>query len=106
MAEHAGVSGERALVAKLTDRLLAEHPPASVDDAAFWGAQYDLGLAWVHFPPGYGGLGVARSLQEEVDLRLAAAGAPSNALRNFVGLGTAAPVIMGYGTEDQRRRLL
>ena len=34
------------------DGLLAEHPPASTEPAEFLGAQYDAGLAWVHFPVG------------------------------------------------------
>ena len=42
----------------LVDRLLAEHDPA--DAIAFRAAQYDLGLAWVWFPVGFGGL-AARS---------------------------------------------
>ena len=46
---------ERNRVEAALERLFAESDPA--DEVAFWGAQYDLGLAWVHFPVGYGGLG-------------------------------------------------
>src|SRR5262249_43415091 len=33
--------------------------PASCDPVAFLGAQFDAGLAWVHFDKGCGGLGLA-----------------------------------------------
>ena len=47
-----------ALVSERVDKLLADVDPKAVDDATFRGRQYDLGLAWVHFPEGYGGLGL------------------------------------------------
>jgi alkylation response protein AidB-like acyl-CoA dehydrogenase len=93
-------------VLTLVDRLLASHPPATTAPRDFWGAQYDQGLAWVSFPEGCGGLGLASSLQEVIDDRLAHGGAPDNSLRNFVGLGTAAPAIVGFGDDAQRRRFL
>jgi alkylation response protein AidB-like acyl-CoA dehydrogenase len=93
-------------VGGLVDRLLDEHDPATTEPAGFWGAQYDLGLAWVHFPPGSGGVGAAPPLQEAVNSRLAAAGAPSNALLNFVGLRLVAATLIAYGTDDQVGRLL
>jgi alkylation response protein AidB-like acyl-CoA dehydrogenase len=90
----------------LVDELLDRHDPARTEPAVFWGAQFDLGLAWVHFPEGCGGLGLAPSLQEVVAQRLDEAGAPSNDLINFVGLGTAAPAIVAFGTDEQKRRFL
>src|SRR5258706_8080382 len=56
------------------ERLLAEHDPTKDDAAAFLGAQYDLGLAWVHFAEGDGGLGVSPALQPMVDAALAEVG--------------------------------
>src|SRR6266571_1991183 len=50
---------------ELVDRLLAEHD--TDDELAFRGAQYDLGLAWVWFPPGFGGLGLTPDLQRRDD---------------------------------------
>ena len=70
----AGVSDE-GLVDELADRLLAEHDPGG-DRHEFMGAQFDLGLAWVHFPEGEGGLGIAPQLQDVVDARVDRAGAP------------------------------
>ena len=34
-------------VAALVDELLATCPPDTTDPKEFWGAQFDLGLAWV-----------------------------------------------------------
>ena len=44
-------------IVRLVDELLNEHPPSSTDARTFLGAQFDRGLAWVHFEPGCGGLG-------------------------------------------------
>jgi alkylation response protein AidB-like acyl-CoA dehydrogenase len=87
-------------------RLLAEHPPAEVSPEAFWGAQFDLGLAWVHFPEGRGGMDADPKLQDLVDSRLREAGAPSNTIVNFMGVGMAGPTIVAHGTDEQRDRLL
>ena len=96
----------RADVVDRIDQLLARHPPATTAPAEFWGAQFDLGLAWVQFPVGLGGLAVEAALQELVTLRLYEAGAPRNFLQNFVGIGMAAPVIVNYGSETQQQHLL
>ncbi|HEV8298236.1 MAG TPA: acyl-CoA dehydrogenase family protein [Acidimicrobiales bacterium] len=90
----------------LVDDLLRTHDPVTTPPREFWGAQFDRGLGWVQFPPGHGGLGLAPALQEAVDERLEAAGAPSNALINFVGLGTAGPAIVAFGTEAHKHRFL
>jgi alkylation response protein AidB-like acyl-CoA dehydrogenase len=91
-------------VAALTDRLLAEHLGAPAHD--FWGAQFDLGLAWLHFPEGKGGLGLDPGFQEVVDERLIAAHAPQNLLHNMMGVGMAGPTLVAFGTEEQQQRLL
>src|SRR6266508_3957194 len=72
----------------------------------FLGAQYDLGLAWVHFPEGFGGLGLSPRLQSTVNQRLFAAGAPVAAARNPIGHGMGAPTVLTHGTEEQSRRLV
>ncbi len=77
------------------------------DEVGFWGRQFDLGLAWVHFPEGDGGLGVSRSLQPVVTERLEAIGASfSNITRNVIGYGMGAPTVVTHGSEEQRRRWL
>jgi alkylation response protein AidB-like acyl-CoA dehydrogenase len=89
------------------EAFLAEHPPASTDRGAFLHARYAAGLAWVHFPEGHGGLGLRRGLQPMVERLFAAAGAPDNNPRaNGIGLGMVAPTLLGYGSEEQRRRFL
>jgi alkylation response protein AidB-like acyl-CoA dehydrogenase len=88
-------------------RLLTEHPPATTDRLEFLQAQFDAGLAWVHFPEGLGGLGIARGHQQLVDELLAAADAPDNDPgRIGIGLGMAAPTILAFGTEEQKQRFL
>ncbi|WP_217143697.1 acyl-CoA dehydrogenase family protein [Streptomyces sp. AC627_RSS907] len=90
-----------------TKELLAAHPPATTARPDFLRARFDAGLAWVHYPEGLGGLGAPRSLQTVVDTELEAAGAPDNDPRRIgIGLGMAAPTILQYGTEEQKRRLL
>ena len=100
-------SVERATVAEVesrVERLLAEHLGAEPRD--FWGAEFDLGLAWIHFPEGKGGLGLDPGLQDVVDERLVAIGAPQNLLRNMMGVGMAGPTLVAFGTEEQQARLL
>jgi len=87
--------------------LLAAHPPASTDRLAFLRARFDAGLAWVHYPPGLGGLGAPRVMQSVVDAELAAAGAPDNRPRlGVIGIGMAAPTIVRFGTDEQKQRFL
>jgi len=57
------------LVDDLITQLLDECDPKSHDAVTFLGKQFDLGLAWVHFPVGHGGLGVNPKLQRTVSLR-------------------------------------
>ncbi|MBF8175820.1 MULTISPECIES: acyl-CoA dehydrogenase [Streptomyces] len=90
-----------------TRELLAAHPPADTDRLDFLRARFDAGLAWVHYPEGLGGLAAPRALQAVVDAELEAAGAPGNDPRRIgIGLGMAAPTVLQYGTEEQKRRLL
>ncbi|MFJ9037280.1 acyl-CoA dehydrogenase family protein [Streptomyces sp. NPDC102406] len=98
---------DAARLRTLTQEFLAAHPPATTPRAQFLSARFDAGLAWVHYPEGLGGLDVPRSLQAVVDAELDAAGAPDNApRRNGIGLGMAAPTILRYGTDEQKRRFL
>ncbi|HEX4724587.1 MAG TPA: acyl-CoA dehydrogenase family protein [Pseudonocardiaceae bacterium] len=87
--------------------LLDTHDPATTDRMDFLRAQFDAGLAWVHFPVGLGGLDAPRTLQTVVDTALATVGAPTNdPRRNGIGLGMAAPTILRFGTDEQKARFL
>jgi alkylation response protein AidB-like acyl-CoA dehydrogenase len=89
------------------EAFLATHDPATSDPLEFLRARFDAGLAWVSFPDGLGGLGLPQALQPDVDRLFAQAGAPSNRPEtNGIGLGMAAPTILAYGTEEQKRRFL
>ena len=95
-----------ALVSERIDQLLAELDPTTTDDVAFRRRQFDLGLAWVHFPEGSGGLDVAPVLQRDVERRLKAAGARTPDARVFFGLAMAGPTVVTHGSAAERDRLL
>ncbi|GGK75681.1 acyl-CoA dehydrogenase [Sphaerisporangium melleum] len=84
---------------------LARHDPAATPPLDFLRARFDAGLAWVHFPEGLGGLGAPRELQSVVERALT--GTPQHDVgRLAIGLGMAAPTILAFGTEEQKRRFL
>ena len=93
-------------VVALCKQLLEDVDPRSAAPQEFLGRQFDLGLAWVHFPVGNGGLGAAPSLQRVADAILEDAGAPSPAVINIIGYGMAAPTILTHGSDDQKARYL
>jgi alkylation response protein AidB-like acyl-CoA dehydrogenase len=95
-----------ALVEERIDALLSKADPKTSSQEEFRGVQFDLGLAWVHFPEGRGGLGVAPGLQRLVDDRLRKAGAKQPGSRHFFGLAMAGPVVVTHGTDAQKDRLL
>jgi alkylation response protein AidB-like acyl-CoA dehydrogenase len=95
-----------ARIEERVGKLLAEHDPRTTDQYEFRGHQFDLGLAWVHFPEGWGGLGAPPKLQREIDGRLYAAGAHQPSSRHFFGLTMAGPTIVTHGTDEVRARLL
>ena len=98
-------TGQDLVRAKLAE-LLATHDPATTRVTEFLGARFDAGLAWVSFPEGLGGLGAPQELQGLVERELRKADAPSEAERNVIGYGMAAPTILTHGTDEQRRRYL
>ncbi|MGH8946553.1 MAG: acyl-CoA dehydrogenase family protein [Acidimicrobiia bacterium] len=98
---------EAERVDSLIDQLLEAHPPAETDPQQLWGAQYDLGLAWVWHPEGFGGLGLARKHQAHINRRLEEAGASTaNRLDNIIGIGMGAGVLVAHGSDDQKHRWL
>jgi alkylation response protein AidB-like acyl-CoA dehydrogenase len=100
------VTSEEELVSGLVDQLLADHPPASTDAVTFLGAQFDLGLAWVHFPKGHGGLGLSPRHQKVIGERISKAGGPGSYARNPIGYGMCGPTVVEWGSEEQKNRYL
>ena len=91
-----------------TRALLDEIHPERSDAFTFRRAQYDHGLAWVHFPEGLGGLGVSPKLNAVVTDEIAKHskvihGDPPAAA---IGIGMGAPVVATHGTEWMQQELL
>ena len=102
----ATLTSDEQKVSSLIDELLAEFPPRSTDGTIFLGAQFDKGLAWVHFEVGYGGLGLNPKLQRIINERLFAAGAPNPVARNPIGHGMCGPTVAVWGSPEQKKRYL
>ena len=90
----------------LVDELLEKFPPSKVSVVEFLGAQYDLGLAWVHFDEGLGGLGLNPKLQKLINERIYAEGAPNPMARNPIGHGMCGPTVHVWGSAEQKQRYL
>ena len=72
------------------------------DIKEFWGKQFDLGLAWVQFPEGAGGLGLNPKYQLIITETLRNEGiSQQNRVANILGIGMGAPTIVEYGTPEQ-----
>jgi alkylation response protein AidB-like acyl-CoA dehydrogenase len=104
--ETADPATDEATVLDRCRQLLEELPPKETDPVTFLGRQFDLGLAWVHFPVGQGGLGLSPRLQRTINETLIPAGAPIAAFRNVIGHGMGAPTLVTHGTEKQKARYL
>jgi alkylation response protein AidB-like acyl-CoA dehydrogenase len=100
------ISEPRTAVNDLVDLLLTELEPRTTDLVEFRGRQYDLGLAWVHFPEGWGGLGLSPIHQSDIDRRIREAGATTPDSRFFFGLTMAGPTMVTHGDDALRSRLL
>jgi alkylation response protein AidB-like acyl-CoA dehydrogenase len=106
MTATATLTSDEQKVSSLIDELLAEFPPRSTDGTTFLGAQFDKGLAWVHFEVGHGGLGLNPKLQLTINERLFAAGAPNPVARNPIGHGMCGPTVAVWGSPEQKKRYL
>lgn len=101
-----GTAADADLVADAASRVVAENDPRSVPIPQFLGACFDAGLSWVHFPTGFGGLGVSRGLQAVADRILQGAGGPVPLSLNPMGYGMAAPTVREHAQTDEVRRQL
>ena len=93
-------------VADLARGVVADHDPKKVPIPEFFGACYDAGLSWVHFPEGQGGLGLSRGLQAVADQVLQGAGGPVPLGLNPMGYGMAAPTIREHAQSDELKKQL
>ncbi|MDT9592170.1 acyl-CoA dehydrogenase family protein [Nocardioides zeae] len=93
-------------VEALAREVVAAHPPATTPLTDLMGAWYDAGLAWVHFPPGLGGLGAERSAQPRANRVLREAGGPEPRTVNTIGYGIVAGTICRFTPPETAARLL
>ena len=94
-------------LAKRAEELVEENRDILDDQFAFRGKQYDAGLAMVHFPEGYGGLGGNRGQQAVIDAVLRSHGVTYDDLRiNPIGIGMGAPTVLAYGSEELKQKHL
>ena len=87
-------------------QLLSSCPARATKPVEFLGKQFDLGLAWVHFPVGSGGLGVSPKFQKIVNEEVGKAGGPSAYARNPIGYGMCGPTVVEWGSDEHRVRYL
>ena len=99
-------SDAEQLVRTKLDELI-EFRSQTDDIKEFWGKQFDLGLAWVQFPEGSGGLGLNPKYQLMITEKLRNEGiSQQNRIANILGVGMGAPTIMEYGTPEQIQKYL
>src|SRR6478735_3454468 len=96
------VGADEQRVIDLVETLIAEHDPSTTPERAFLEAQFDAGLAWVHFPEGEGGLGLSPKLQRTILQRIGAAGGPMGGMKNPIGYGMCGPAVQVHGTPAQK----
>ena len=106
MSAHISESELRERVRTLLSEVHPDDP--GVDRVSFRRAQYDHGLAWVHFPEGLGGLGLSRADQAIVadELKSNAKNITNDLALNAIGIGMGAPTVLTYGTPEMHERFL
>jgi alkylation response protein AidB-like acyl-CoA dehydrogenase len=97
---------DEQLVRRHVADLLSQLPARTTKPIEFLGKQFDLGLAWVHFPVGCGGLGVSPKFQKIVNEEIGKAGGPSAYARNPIGYGMCGPTVVEWGSDTQKARYL
>ena len=85
---------------KRTRALLDEVHPEKSDAVTFRRAQYEHGLAWVHFPEGYGGLGLSPKMSQTVfdEISKNSAVYHHDPPAAIIGIGMGAPVVLTDGS--------
>ncbi len=91
-----------------TRALLEEVHPERVESMPFRQKQYEHGLAWVHFPEGYGGLGFSPKMNLVVhdEISKHSKVVHHDPPASIIGIGMGAPVVLTYGTEEMKKEML
>jgi alkylation response protein AidB-like acyl-CoA dehydrogenase len=106
MSMTAQLHADELNVRERVTQLLSSYPARTTKPVEFLGKQFDLGLAWVHFPVGSGGLGVSPKFQKIVNEEVGKAGGPSAYARNPIGYGMCGPTVVEWGSDEHRVRYL
>ena len=106
MSDHVQMSEEE--LRERTRALLDQVHPEETDSVTFRRAQYEHGLAWVHFPEGHGGLGLSPKMNVVVvdEISKHSKVVHHDPPASIIGIGMGAPVVLTYGTEEMKRDLL
>lgn len=88
--------------------LLDEVHPEKTASMPFREKQYEHGLAWVHFPEGYGGLGLSPKMNLVVfdEMSKHSKVIHHDPPASIIGIGMGAPVVLTYGTEEMKKAML
>lgn len=97
---------QKRLIDSKINALLDKFDMQTTEPAELWKAQYDLGLAWIHFPVGLGGLSLSPVLLDYVADSLYNSRVPSNFTRNPIGIGMAAPTLLTWASRELAQLLL
>ncbi len=91
-----------------TRALLEEVHREKTDAVTFRRAQYDHGLALVHFAEGFGGLGLSPRMNLIVRDEILAHSKiyHENPPVSIIGIGMGMPVVATYATDEQKKRWL
>jgi alkylation response protein AidB-like acyl-CoA dehydrogenase len=86
-------------------KLLAEAHPERTESIPFRRKQYEHGLAWVHFPEGYGGLGISPKQQLVVldEISKHSKVVHHDPPAATIGIGMGAPTVLTYASDAQKK---
>ena len=103
----APVIDEEELRSRVRALLEVVHPERS-DYVTFRRAQFDHGLAWVHFPEGHGDFGLSPKMNQVVrdEIQKNSTVYYDDPPAGLIGIGMGAPTLLTYGPEDLKKELL
>ena len=98
---------EEELRARTRALLEVVHPERD-DFVTFRRAQYEHGLAWVHFPEGYGGFGLSPKMNLVVrdEINKHSKVLYDDPPVSVIGIGMGAPTLLTYGDDETKKELL